>query len=370
MKKILITATVQSHICQFHLPLIKKLKEKGYCVDVAAKNNLDLKPGLSLEGADIVYDVPFSRSPMSTDNLKAYKELKKIIDKNNYDVIYCNTPMGSVVTRLAAKKQRKFGAKVIYTAHGFHFFDGASKKNWMIYYPVEKLMARLTDVLITINKEDYERAKRKFDIPQIEYIHGVGFDKNRFSDLSESIREGIRKKFSIPQNAKVMISVGELNDNKNQISVIEAMKKINDKNLYYIVCGNGANEKKLKSTAQAYGLEKNVVFPGYRRDLNVLFMAADIFIHSSYREGLPLSVLEAMSAGLKAVCSDIRGIRDIIIDGENGLLINPKSVDDIADKIKKAYDWNPNTESVDKITELYSSENAVSEVIKIFEGVR
>ena len=367
MKKILITATVQSHICQFHIPLIKHLKELGYIVDVAAKNNLDAKPGLKLDCADRVFDVPFARSPFSSVNIKAHTMMKQILKVNSYDIIYCNTPMGSVITRLAANKYRKSGTKVIYTAHGFHFFRGAPAKNWLVYYPIEKVMAHLTDTLITMNREDYRLANRKLCVPNVEYIHGIGFDKNRFQNINREKGLEVRASFKIPREATVMISVGELNDNKNQISVIEAMNRLEDNNLYYIICGNGPNEELLKTKVKEYNLQDKVIFPGYRRDLDILFSAADIFIHTSFREGLPLSPLEAMSSGLKPICSNIRGIRDIVSDGGTGLLIDPRSVADIADKIKKAQSWQPDKREVEQITDMYSSENVVNEIMKVFE---
>lgn len=343
------------------------MKESGYTVDVAAKNNLSQKPGLKLECADTVFDVPFARSPFSTSNIKAYKELKRILKKNHYDIIYCNTPMGSIVTRLAAAKYRKKGTKVIYTVHGFHFFKGAPIKNWIVYYPIEKNMAHFTDTLITMNHEDFDLASRKFCVPDIEYIHGIGFDKNRFSNIDKSNRINVRKDLGIPENAEVIISVGELNDNKNQISVIKAMEQLGDDNLYYMICGNGPNNEMLHNKAKEYGLDKKVIFLGYRRDLDILFSAADMFIHTSFREGLPLSPLEAMAGGLKPICSNIRGIRDIVSDGKTGLLIDPHSVQDIAEKIKRAINWEPDKQSTEAIIDMYSSEKVVIEFAKVFE---
>ena len=181
--KVLLTATVQSHICQFHRSLVEVLHANGCEIHVAAKDNLAEKNGLKLDFVERVFNVPFSRSPKSKDNLRAYKELKKIIDAGNYDVIHCNTPMGGIVTRLAARKARKQGAKVYYTAHGFHFYKGAPKKNWIVFYPIEKFFSRMTDKLITITKEDYELASRKFHC-QVERIHGVGVDENRYHPVS------------------------------------------------------------------------------------------------------------------------------------------------------------------------------------------
>lgn len=179
-KKILLTATMQSHIAQFHKPLINLLKGHGYEVHVAAKNNLGEKNGLRIENADLIFDVPFSRKPQNADNIRAYKLLKKIIDENNYDVIHCNTPMGGIITREAGKNARKKGTKIFYTAHGFHFYKGAPIKNWMLYYPVEKHFAKYTDKLLTITSEDYNLAKKHF-ATRVYYTHGVGADEAKYN---------------------------------------------------------------------------------------------------------------------------------------------------------------------------------------------
>ena len=170
--KALFVATVQSHIAQFHTGAISLLKENGYDVHVAARDNLNEKNGLMLENVDKVFNINFNRSPFSCQNIEAYVQLKKIIDDEEYDIIHCNTPVGGIVTRLAAIKARKKGSIVIYTAHGFHFYKGAPKKNWIIYYPVEKLLAKFTDKLVTITEEDYELASNTFACP-IYHVHGV-----------------------------------------------------------------------------------------------------------------------------------------------------------------------------------------------------
>ena len=186
MKKVLLVATVQSHICQFHKPLIKMLKEKGCIVDVCARDNLAEKNGLKLENVDNVFDVPFARSPFSKANIKAYKMLNKVIKDGNYDIVHCNTPVGGILTRLVCKKIKKNRPYVIYEAHGFHFYKGGSKKNWLLYYPIEKHFAKFTDTLITITHEDYELAMKRFKTNTI-LVHGVGIMTNKYKELSKSL---------------------------------------------------------------------------------------------------------------------------------------------------------------------------------------
>ena len=219
--KALFVATVQSHIAQFHLKAIELLKQNGYEVHVAAKDNLAEKNGLQLKNVDIIYDVPFCRSPFSLKNISAYRILKRIIIQGKYDLIHCNTPVGGILTRLAARKE---DGKVLYTAHGFHFYKGAPVKNWILYYPIEKVMTRYTDGLITINHEDYEFAKKNFKCP-IYRTHGVGVNTEKYKRISKKEIENLRKDNGL-SNKIIILCTGELNKNKNQKTIILAMQKV------------------------------------------------------------------------------------------------------------------------------------------------
>ncbi len=324
MKKVLLVATVQSHISQFHLPMVKMLKEKGYIVHVAARNNLDEKPGRNLKSVDVVYDVAFSRSPYSIENLKAYKKLKKLIETENYDIVHCNTPVGGILARLACIKRRKQGlTKVIYTAHGFHFYTGGSKVNWILYYPIEKVFSCFTDVLITITKGDFERARKKFHATKVIYVPGVGVDIDKFSKANFDKNEK-KKLIGIKESDFVLISVGELNSNKNHEAVIRVLAKLSDRNIKYIIAGNGPNKEKLVKLTQTLNLEKSVYLLGYRTDISELLQISDVYCFPSKREGLSLSIMEAMSCGLPCVVSKIRGNVDLIIQGKGGELFSTR----------------------------------------------
>lgn len=320
--KVLLTATVQSHICQFHKPLVEVLHAYGCEVHVAARDNLAEKNGLKLDFVEKIFDVPFSRSPKSKDNLRAYKELKKIIDAGHYDVIHCNTPMGGIVTRLAARKARKQGAQVYYTAHGFHFYKGAPKKNWVVFYPIEKFFSRMTDKLITITNEDYQLAKQKFHC-QVERIHGVGVDENRYHPVSREEQLAIRKQFGFSDDQKIILCVGELLPNKNQQMAIRAMKGIVKEypDAQLLLAGNGPEKENLENLIRDLGLQKNVKMLGYVTNLQEYQKIADVSVSCSKREGLPLNIVEAMLSGTPVVASENRGHRELIRDGENGYLV-------------------------------------------------
>lgn len=332
--KILLVATVQSHICQFHKPLVAMLHEHGCEVHVAARNNLAEKNGLKLDFAEQAFDVPFQRSPFSPRNLGAYRQLKKIIDEGSYDVIHCNTPVGGVLGRLAARKARKHGAKVFYTAHGFHFYKGAPKKNWLIWYPVEKLMCRYTDKLITITREDYDLASAKFPT-QVERIHGVGANSAKYHSLSEADRAALRHELGYAENDRLLLCTGELLPNKNQTTAIRAMKVLIERQpkAKLLLAGNGPTLPELQAEAASLNLQNYIEFLGYRTDLERYANIADVIVSCSYREGLPMNIVEGMLLGKPVVASCNRGHRELIVPDETGYMVPPADADAFAEKI-------------------------------------
>jgi glycosyltransferase EpsD len=333
--KVLITATVMSHIAQFHKPLAQMLHKHGYEVHIAAKDNLAVKNGLKIEWADKAFDVPFSRSPKSGDNIKAYKELKKIIDSESYEFIHCNTPMGGIVTRLAARDARKHGTKVFYTAHGFHFYKGASKIAWAVYYPIEKFFCRWTDNLITINREDSKLANRKFNV-QASYIHGVGVDAERYTPLTDSNEEiQLRHEFDIPKDAQVILSVGELLPNKNQKMIIMAMKQIlaDCPNALLIMAGNGPEKENLEALINENNLSEHVRMIGYCTFLEKYQKVASLLAACSHREGLPLNLVEAMLAKNPVVAGANRGHCELVEDGATGYIVSKDDYSNMAKRI-------------------------------------
>jgi len=334
MKKVLITATVQSHIAQFHRPLIDMLHKHNYEVHAAARDNLAEKNGLKLDSPDRVYDIPFDRSPLSPRNLKAYRKLKDLIDSSRYDIIHCNTPMGGVLTRLAARKARKKGAKVFYTAHGFHFYKGAPIKNWLLYYPMEKYLARHTDKIITITEEDYLMAVRKLNA-KVFRIHGVGVDSSRYFPVSEEEKMSMRKEMGYTSGTFLILCTGELNRNKNQSTVIKAVAEVvkAGQNVKLLLAGNGPMEEELKKLARTLDIDKNVDFLGYRTDLDKYVKISDIVVSASFREGLGLNIVEAMLCGKPVLASVNRGHRELVKEGKTGFLIQLEDVQLFPQKI-------------------------------------
>lgn len=333
--KILYVATVLSHICQFHLPYLRMLKEQGHEIHVAAHDNLAVKNGLQLRYADRHIEIPFERSPFDRRNIRAYRLLKELIDRENYDLIVCNTPVGGVLTRLAAKKARKRGTKVVYIAHGFHFFKGAPFKNWLLYYPLEKHLSRLCDMVITINEEDYQLAKRCFP-GRVERIHGIGVDGDRFHPVSEEEQQALRRAEGLSEKDYVVLCTGELNENKNQKTLIAAAALLKDRipNLAVLLAGNGPKEQELRKQIRELGLEESVRLLGYRTDLEHIVPAVDAVVSCSRREGLPLNIVEAMLCEKPIVASTNRGHRELVTDGASGFLLPPDDPAGFADALE------------------------------------
>jgi len=315
-KKAMVIATVYSFVSHFEKNDIKILQELGYEVVVAT--NYEGYKG-ELEDLNVEkLDIPFTRSPISLKNIKAFSKLNKYLKENKVDLIHCHTPVGGVAGRILGKLNKV--SRIIYTAHGFHFFDGAPKINWLIYYPIEKILSKFTDTLITINKEDYERAKT-FYSKNVEYIPGVGVDVEKIQSIKVD-KEQKRKELGLSMKDIVLLSVGELNDNKNHITPIRALAEIKNKNIKYLIAGKGPLENHLKEEIKKLGLEDLVKLLGYRKDIYELNKISDIFIFPSKREGLSVALMEALVCGLPVICSNIRGNRDFFIGQDNYKLIN------------------------------------------------
>lgn len=330
--KILYITTVGGTM-RFFKKFIEELIQEGHTVDIATCESEKSKvPPCYREWGCKVYQLTTSRSPLNTGNLKAIRQIRKIVQDNQYVMVHCHTPIAAACTRLACHKLRKKGLKVYYTAHGFHFYKGAPLKNWLIYYPIEKICAHWTDMLITINTEDYALAQKKLKAKEIEYVPGVGVDIARFANI-EFDRNAKREEIGVPKDAIMLLSVGELNENKNHETVIRALAEINDPSLHYVIAGKGQRKEYLENLVNELGAQVHLL--GFRNDIEQLDKAADLFLLPSFREGLNVSTIEALASGLPVICSEIRGNVDLVKSGITGYLANPHDSHSFADKIKE-----------------------------------
>ena len=352
----------------FFKDIVKQLIEDGNKVDIACNEDDFMVDTFYRDLGCNIYNISLLRIPFSKNNLTAIKEIKKIVLENGYDIVHCHTPVAGICTRLACRKLRKKGLKVFYTAHGFHFYKGAPFKNWLLYYPAEKLCSRFTDTLITINKEDYSFAKKKMKAKHIEYVPGVGIDVDKFKNSVVDFNTK-RKELQIPENACLLLSVGELNSNKNHQVVIRAIAQVNDKNIHYIIAGRGMLHDYLKGYAAQNGVSDRVHLLGFRNDVAELYKISDIYVLPSKREGLNVSVMEAMASGLPVICGKIRGNNDLVDEGENGLFAQPDNYMEYSLAIKEL-SCNPNLrEKLGKSSEKKAnsfSNKVINKMIKSF----
>ena len=321
-KKVLFVATVvKTHMMQFHIPYLRMFQEMGWETAVASRNDYEDPADCKIPYCDTYYDIPFERMPWKRKNGKSYRMLKKIIDEGNFDLIHCHTPVGAMIARLAALSARKKGTKVIYTAHGFHFFKGAPLLNWLLFYPAEWLLAPVTDVLITINQEDYVRAQKTMKAKRIEYVPGVGIDTERFgADRCDRLEK--RRELGFRDEDFLLLTVAEMTKNKNHITHLRALALLKDTPefaaMHYLIVGRGEEWASLEQSAKELGIEDHVHFLGYRTDAPDMYRCSDLFLFMPFREGLSVALMEAMGSGMPIICTKIRGNTDLVEDGISG----------------------------------------------------
>ena len=366
MKKVLFVSNVLSHITTFHLPYIKWLKEQGFEVHVMANSN-----GQQAEGFDKYYDVKIERSPFSFKNLAAYRTAKKIIDSEKYDIVHCHTPMGGVIGRLASRKIRKQGAKVLYTAHGFHFYKGAPKINWLLYYTMEKLLAPCTDCIITINEEDYLNAKEKFESPKtrVEKISGIGVDIHRFFPAED---KDALKKANGYEGKFLLIYAAEFIPRKNHRFFVEAAKELAEKcpNVKILFAGKGVLTEEMKQYAKQLGVEEYIDFLGFCTNMPDVLRMSDVLISASIEEGFGINIIEGMASGLPAVASVVRGHKEMVVHGQNGYLVNVNNSPAFCEKIEILYHDKEQYQEMSKqaiiTAEKFSIENSLNQMEQIY----
>lgn len=329
MKKCLVVASVASMIDQFNMNNIGILQELGFEVHVAC--NFTKGSSCSLEQIEILkkrlsdlnvkyFHINFSRNFLRIiGHIKALRQLKRILRDERYDLIHCHSPIGGMLTRIAAGKYRKSGTRVIYTAHGFHFYKGSPLRNWLIYFPFEYLFSRRTDVLITINKEDFEFAQKHMHTPKVEYVPGVGVNTSNLASVIVD-RAKKRSEIGIPEQSFLLISVGELNQNKNHQIIIKALGQLKDQSVHYAIAGQGDQKEYLEELALKSGVRDQLHLLGFRSDVPELYHCSDVCVFPSIREGQGLAAIEGLAVGLPIIASDNRGTRDILIEPENALI--------------------------------------------------
>lgn len=375
--KAIMIASVASMIDQFNMQNIQILLDEGFDVDVVCNcesgNTIsndrvqDLIQRLEKKGVNVKH-LPIPRKITDLlDIKKSIVELKKMFEEQSYTLMHCHSPIGSVIARTAAKRYRRKGMKVIYTAHGFHFYKGAPIINWLLFYPIEKIYSGITDVLITINTEDYKFAKKHLKAREVRYVPGVGVDTKKFKNVIVD-KKTKRIELGIKNSDFMIISVGELNKNKNHETVIRAVALLKKKNIHYFIAGQGNERENLIRIAKELNVNLHIL--GYRTDIAELLKTADVYAFPSYREGLSVALMEAMASGLPCVVSKIRGNTDLIYSQENGYLCTANNIEAFSKAIEQLYKNEVLAKSMgernQKIIEKYDIEIVSNKMSRIY----
>ncbi|WP_339263782.1 glycosyltransferase family 4 protein [Solibacillus sp. FSL W7-1472] len=367
-KKVLFVASVYRHLTAFHIPYIQYFQRIGY--EVYAGAGKDMKMREKLEAMNVkCIDIDFSRSPLSKDNITAYKQLKKLFSEMTFELVHVHTPMAALLTRKAYQVAKH--GKIVYTAHGFHFFKGAPKQNWLIYYTAEKIAAKWTNHLITINKEDYVNAQKILPTDKISYVHGVGVEFNNVR-LSEEEKANLKQEIGLTEEQMMIAFVAELNLNKNHHFLLRNWSKLKERYPQAALCiiGTGELEQHLKEFVEIEKLN-DIHFLGHRGDVPSLLQISDIVTLLSHREGLPKSIMEAMVEGLPCIVTNTRGLRDLIADGKNGYVVNHGDEEELVNAFGKLVESKELREMMgeqaQELVQPFLLENVLKEYVEIYE---
>lgn len=369
MRKVLYITTLSKTIGAFLVPHIIALINEGYHVDCACHIDEDRELNKELLDRGVnFFDIPFNRNPLSPSNIKAFKKLIDIQGKYSYDIVHVHTPIASIYGRLLKIKFPNL--KIIYTVHGFHFYNGSPFINWVIYYPIEKFMSKYTDNLITMNEEDYNRAKN-FYAKNVYFINGVGIDLNYY-DYKSFNKEEERKKLNLRNDDFVVLMIAEANKNKNIHQVINATEEMKKQKVQVkvLIAGDGVMLEELREEIKERNLEGSIYMLGYRKDIPELITCCDIGILTSYREGLPRNIMEIMAFSNPVVGTNIRGIRDLVRHNYNGILVEIEDYKGTANAIEILYE---NKELLSEMSnnayqsiQKYSIDNVIDQLKEVY----
>ena len=366
-KKVLFTANLESFFTKFLIPQLKRFKENGYEVHIACKLE-----GLEVPFCDKKYDVNFARSLNLKQNIESYKQMIKIFKSEHYDIVSCHTPFGGAITRLAFKNAKVKNTKMVYMAHGFHFYKGAPLKNWLLFYTAEKYLSKYTDILITINKEDYEIAKKNFKC-KVKLIKGVGLDVKKFDfKMDEKEKNKFRKSLGFSNDDFLITYAAELLPRKRQIWLINTLKEIikDKKNIHLLLPGRDSMKGECQKYVKSLNLENNIHFLGFRRDIPQILSISDLAVSSSLQEGLPVNIMEAMYVGLPIVATNCRGNRDLVENNVNGYIVEMNDSETFANKVLKIYNHDVDINKIalksKKKIKAFLLNNVINEIMKYY----
>lgn len=335
MTKLLYIATSDIHLATFHMPYLKWLSDNGVQVDIVVEN----RGNLEFEGVTNNFNLNFPRSFTKKELLVSYKKLKNIIDNEKYNIIHCHTPIPSMLTRLAARDARSKGTKVLYTAHGFHFYKGAPLSRWLLYYMAEYALSKFTDAIITINEEDFGHVNNKMLHKDSFYIKGIGVDSIRFRPLNKEEKRNKRLELGIDPGQFVLLYVAEFISRKNHEFIIRTVNSLQNTipNLQVLFAGKGELQDRMKTLTKELKVDNAIKFLGFRKDIHILSAIADVGISSSKHEGLGLALAEEMFCKVPIVASYDRGHKEMVVQGVNGFMFRQGNAQEFVQYINLLY---------------------------------
>jgi glycosyltransferase EpsD len=336
--KVLYVATSDIHLNVFHIPYLRYLKERGCHLDVA----VEIRGNGQVPYADRVFNLPFKRTLFSLQLVKAYKKLKRLLEEEDYDLVHCHTPIPAALTRIAKRNLPFKSLELIYTAHGFHFYKGCTWWKYQVFFQVEKYLSKFTDVLITINQEDYQVACEHFLAKKNVYLKGIGVDESKFHQSWDGNKSKLRKELSLKEDGIYLLYVANFIPRKNHRFLIESFKLLVEKKpeAKLLLAGSGRLMQKMNGLVRRLNLEDSVTFLGFRKDINLLLQASDLSVSTSLHEGLGLSLTEAMFTGVPIIATEDRGHKEMIQSGYNGFLFRQGDKDQFIQQILELFE-NP-----------------------------
>jgi len=335
----LFVTTVPITLEAFLAPFARHFRSRGWRIDALA-NGATGNPRIS-DVFDNRFNVAWSRNPLDPRNLLGSAHaVRRIVTSGGYDIVHVHTPVAAFVTRFALRGLPRGERPVlIYTAHGFHFYEGQSRLPHAAFRGLERLASPWTDYLVTINTEDFEaaRALGGIDPARVRLIPGIGVDTARFESGAVSATEAtaVRESLDIAPGAFVLTVVAELAPVKRHALLLDALARVNDHRVVLLLVGDGPLEARLREHVSALGLGDRVRFAGYRRDIPAVLAASDAFAMVSEREGLNRSVLEAMASGKAVIGTQTRGIADAV-GTDAGWIVPKNDIDGLTGAIEAA----------------------------------
>ena len=355
---------------RFNKANIDALQALGYEVELVA--NFENGEGPEVHNSEYVascglktHSIPFERHSL-TGSIRCLPQLKALIAEGGYDIVHAHTETGGLLLKLCGR----IAGKKVYTPHGMSFWKGSSLKSQLVYKPLERWICGGMDANLGMNMEEVENLRRWNGL-SANYVHGIGLNVERMQKPVRG-RDEVRSAFGVSPDCCMILSVGELDDNKNHKTVIKALASLRERDFKYVVCGVGPNKEMLLSYAAECGIAEKVVLAGYRSDIPDIVGAADVFVFPSFHEGMPVSALEAMAGGLPVVCSRIRGNVDIVVDGDNGFLFEPSDDVVLARCLARLREDSGLREAMGEknreIVEAFSKEAVTKELVEIYKS--